>query len=393
MLLPWIRTRAGTTDSPAADPGGVVVDEKKEKDRDVKVACSSVVNSTSESLLQHVPASSVPPPSSEPPRRERVTTWGNDSVQGSRFARWDWRSKAKWKVRWTWVFHEACLSTWDAMKWVGKTTKNAPVWKHVRWSKKQFYGFCLVVIWVVLPMTLISYLTPFTFIFADKTLSCGESIFGQPQNATVTGIEKLFALDATFGRFSFSQVKAIDVLWDLLVGKGAQALAWWASYNVFCDALLRAIERHPASFEIFQRIGNEGPGLHSLWTLTKELWHAKSARTRALFFYMFWSTGYVLLVPIVLGAMTGYDSTSIAWIDLEGENNIIPASALHQTWVVTGTKNETFKTSACVDFDLRSAYTYMQDEQERKCKQPPPHPHTRMLITRNQVTADSPTVP
>ncbi|RYO58090.1 hypothetical protein AA0116_g7298 [Alternaria tenuissima] len=365
MLFPWIHNRAGTTDSPAADPGGVVADGKKEKDRDVKVACSSV-NSTSESLL-HEPASSVPPPSSEPPRRERVTTWGNDSAQESRFARWDWRSKAKWKVRWSWVFHDACLSTWNAMKWVGKMTKNAPVWKHVRWSKKQFYAFCLVVIWVVLPMTLISYLTPFTFIFADKTLSCGESIFGQPQNATVTGIEKLFALDATFGRFSFSQVKAIDVLWDLLVGKGAQALAWWASYNVFCDALLRAIERHPASFEIFQRIGNEGPGLHSLWTLTKELWHAKSARTRALFFYMFWSTGYVLLVPIVLGAMTGYDSTSIAWIDLEGENNIIPASALHQTWVVTGTKNETFKTSACVDFDLRSAYTYMQDEQERKC--------------------------
>jgi hypothetical protein len=241
-------------------------------------------------------------------------------------------------------------------------------------------------------MTLISYLTPFTFIFADKTLSCGESIFGQPQNATVTGIEKLFALDATFGRFSFSQVKAIDVLWDLLVGKGAQALAWWASYNVFCDALLRAIERHPASFEIFQRIGNEGPGLHSLWTLTKELWHAKSARTRALFFYMFWSTGYVLFVPIVLGAMTGYDSTSIAWIDLEGENNIIPASALHETWVIAGTKNETFKTTACVDWRVRNDYLYVQDQQEHKCKQPP-LPHTSMLITRNQVTASCPTAP
>ncbi|CAI9627638.1 unnamed protein product [Alternaria burnsii] len=365
MLFPWIHNRAGTTDSPAADSSGVVADEKKEKDRDAKVACSSV-DSTSESLL-HEPASSVPPPSSEPPRRERVTTWGNDSVQGSRFARWDWRSKAKWKVRWTWVFHDACLSTWDAMKWVGKTTKDAPVWKHVRWSKKQFYAFCLVVIWVVLPMTLISYLTPFTSIFADKTLSCGDSFYGQPQNATVTGIEKLFALDATFGRFSFSQVKAIDVLWDLLVGKGAQALAWWASYNVFCDALLRAIERHPASFEIFQRIGNEGPGLHSLWTLTKELWNAKSARTRALFFYMFWSTGYVLLVPIVLGAMTGYDSTSIAWIDLEGENNIIPASSLHQTWALIGTKNETFKTTACVDWKARDDYLYMQDQREHKC--------------------------
>ncbi|KAL1793769.1 hypothetical protein ACET3X_008751 [Alternaria dauci] len=253
------------------------------------------------------------------------------------------------------------------MKWLVKTIKNAPVWKQMRWSKKQFYAFCLMAVWVVVPMTLIGYLTPFTSIFADKTLSCGNGVYGQPQNATVTGIEKLFALDATFGRFSFSQVKAIDVLWDLVVGKGAQALAWWASYTVFCDALLRAIERHPASFEIFQRIANEGPGLLSLWTLIKELWNAKSARTKALFFYMFWSTGYVLLVPIVLGAMTGYDATSIAWIDLQGENNIIPATALHETWVVAGTKNETFKAPACVDYNLRSAYDYMEDARDHKC--------------------------
>ncbi|KAG9196067.1 hypothetical protein G6011_01188 [Alternaria panax] len=349
----WITTR--TDDDAGADT------DKKEQD--IKVASTSI-NSASESLSS--PAH---------PQRERITTWGNDSVQESRFARWDWRSKARWKVQWTWFFHDACLGIWNGAKWTTKKIKNAPMWKHVRWSKKQFYAFCLVVTWVVVPMTLIGYLTPFTSIFADKIMSCGDNFYGMPQNATVTGIEKLFALDATFGRFTFSQVKAIDVLWDLLVGKGAQALAWWASYNVFCDALLRAIERHPASFEIFQRIGSEGPGLHTLWTLTKELWNAKSARTRTLFFYMFWSTGYVLLVPIVLGAMTGYDSTSIAWIDLEGENNIIPASQLQETWVIrgtknttnTGTKNETFKESACADKDLRPDYNYIASHRDRNC--------------------------
>ncbi|CAN9412294.1 unnamed protein product [Alternaria alternata] len=45
-------------------------------------------------------------------------------------------------------------------------------------------AFCLVVIWIILPMTLINYLTPFTSIFANKTLSCGDSFYGQPQNAT-----------------------------------------------------------------------------------------------------------------------------------------------------------------------------------------------------------------
>jgi hypothetical protein len=356
---------------------GTISSDADKKEKDLNISCTSV-DSTSTTLSEETPATA--------PLRDRVRTWGNDSVASeSRFAPWDWQSKARWKVRWTWVFHDACLGIWNAAKWSAKKIKNAPFWKHVRWSKKQFYAFLLVVIWVVLPMTLISYLTPMSMIFADKTLSCGDGFYGQPQNATVTGIEKLFALDFTFGKFSFSQVKTIDILWDLLVGRGAQALSWWASYNVFCDALLRAMERHPASFEIFQRIAMEGPGLHSLWTLTKELWAAKSARTRALFFYMFWSTGYVLLVPIVLGAMTGYDSTSIAWIDLEGENNIIPASQLQQTWVIkgtinvtnTGTKNETFKQPACAEYHLQYDHNSIVYSRMQNCTHPIPPTHMK----------------
>ncbi|KAI4611862.1 uncharacterized protein J4E87_010364 [Alternaria ethzedia] len=180
--------------------------------------------------------------------------------------------------------------------------------------------------------------TPIRYIFADKTLSCGNTIGGDPQNATVTGIEKLFTLDATWGQFTFSQAKTIDILWDLLIGKGAQALAWWATYNVFCDALLRAIERHPASFSIFQRIAMEGPGLHCLWALTKELWTAKS-----------------------------YDSTSIAWLDIDGSNNIIPASQLSSAWVILGTKNETWKQPGCADYELQSDYGYITDKRRQSC--------------------------
>jgi hypothetical protein len=330
------------------------------EEKDIQIACTSV-NSTQESLTEV---------RTKRPR-QRARTWGNDSVQEEgKFSTWDWQSKARWKARWTWSFHDACLSTWHATKWTARTIKNAPLWKHIRWSKKQFYAFLLLFIWVIIPMTALGMYTQIGLIFADKTMGCGDSFGGQPQNATVTGIEKLFALDATWGRFSFSQAKTIDILWDLLIGKGAQALAWWATYNVFCDALLRAIERHPASFSIFQRMAMEGPGLHSLWTLTKELWRAKSLRTRALFFYMFWSTGYVLLVPIVLGAMTGYDSTSIAWIDLEGSNNIVPASELKMAWVIKGTKNETWNQLGCQDYDLWSDYRRTISGRRDSCTYP-----------------------
>jgi hypothetical protein len=292
------------------------------------------------------------------------------------------------------------------MKWTGMKIKNAPLWKHVRWSKKQFYAFCLVATWAILPILLMNYLGPFSRIFAEKTLGCGDNFYGRPQNATVRGIENLFALDATFGRFSFSQVKTIDILWDLLVGRGAQALAWWASYTVFCDALLRVIERHPASFMIFQKMAMEGPGLHSLWALTKELWRAKSARTRALFLYMFWSTAYVLLMPIVLGAMTGYDSTSIAWIDLEGENSIFPAAGLEMAWVIKGTKNETWKEPACAEYRWQYDALFVQAQRREYCMYPTsslthldfypitlPSLHITLLTRQKQATANTQTAP
>lgn len=49
--------------------------------------------------------------------------------------------------------------------------------------------------------------------FSAKVIDCGDG-FGEPQNATVDGIEGLFVLDASFGGFTFPQAKIIDVAWD-----------------------------------------------------------------------------------------------------------------------------------------------------------------------------------
>ncbi|XPS76402.1 hypothetical protein M3J09_008455 [Ascochyta lentis] len=191
---------------------------------------------------------------------------------------------------------------------------------------------------------------PYYSVFAAKTMSCGnQEIDLYPANSTITGIEGLFVLDKTWGRFAFSTVKTIDAAWDIVFGRGVQLLAWWAAYIVFSDALLRVIERHPASFRIFQRIALEGPSLLSLWTLCKELLSVKSKSTKILFAYMLLSTSYVLCVPMFLGAMTGYDSTATAWIDIDNSNNIVPASALKMAWVITGTANSTFDKKVCSD--------------------------------------------
>ncbi|UPX12504.1 uncharacterized protein EKO05_0003049 [Ascochyta rabiei] len=310
-------------------------------------------------------------------------TWRNDIVDGnSRSRSWAW----------TWGFRNR-LSSADrtTSQAVTAATRSAErtmplvfsaIWSficHSLWpmviqiftAKKQWTALFLFLSCAVVPMVVLGYFTPepsFAFgtwppfynVFATKTMSCdNRDIDYYPVNSTITGIEGLFVLDQTWGRFAFSTVKTIDAAWDIVFGRGVQLLAWWAAYIVFSDALLRVIERHPASFRIFQRIALEGPSLLSLWTLCKEVLSIKSKRTKLLFTYMLLSTSYVLCIPVFLGAMTGYDSTAIAWIDIDNSNDIVPASAMKPAWVITGTRNSTFDHKVCSDpgnADIQSQY-------------------------------------
>ncbi|KAJ4989438.1 hypothetical protein SVAN01_05163 [Stagonosporopsis vannaccii] len=316
------------------------------------------------------------------PNRSR--TWGNDAVETERKRRswaWTWGVRNRWEAtrrRFEHALKPAIQSAAQLMQsffvavWRFACCSLWPFLIRVFKAKKQWLALVLFLSGGVVPMVVLGYYTPRPFyqqndsfpyygVFAAKSMTCGNNIDDQPANSTVEGFEGLFVLDQTWGRFSFATVKTIDVIWDIFFGRGIQMIAWWVGYVVFSDALLRLIERHPASFRIFQRIALEGPSLLSLWTLCKEVLSINSKRSKALFAYILLSTTYILCIPMFLGAMTGYDSTSIAWMDLDDTNNIVPTSALKFSWVIRGTSNSTFDKPVCrnvSDAYLRNEFTF-----------------------------------
>jgi len=292
------------------------------------------------------------------------TTWAQDTIEKEPEKSKSWNQKWNWKQWWAtspWLdTQQQRAPTYEAVSAQANVVLSA-AWKFLvhrgRVSAAQWTALVLVGVFGIAPFVILAKTTIsgprnhiFYGLFEDKVLNCGSS-FGTPENATVTGIEKVFALDKTFGRFSFSAVKTIDVAWDIIIGRGVQLIAWWIGYVVFSDALLRAIERHPTSFQIFQRVALEGPSLLSLWTLLCELCRSKSKRTKALFFYMWISTLYIISIPMFIGAMTGYDSTSIAWVSLDDSNNIVPADNVKNSGYVTGTRDKAFAQPVCIDYD------------------------------------------
>lgn len=255
-----------------------------------------------------------------------------------------------------------------------------PFWQHTAWPMikktrvKKEQIFALIILWIcaIIPFIVLGCVTGrrsfFDGVFDEKTLPCGDGggISNRAVNNTVGGIEGLFVLDATYGSFPFSTVKIIDVTWDVMVGRGAQMLAWWISYKVFSGAILRVIERHPTSYRAFFEICLHGPSFPALWVMLKDLTRTKSKRTWSLYFYIVWSILYIITLPIMLSAMTGYTSNSVAWVDVDDSTEIMPASMFNNSYVLSGVDNHTFSPPKCLSYDEPGkfmAFNYsMRDE-------------------------------
>jgi hypothetical protein len=100
-----------------------------------------------------------------------------------------------------------------------------------------------------------------------------------------------------FGRFKYGSAKALDLAWNWIVGRGLQALFTLIAYRVFNDALLRAAEMMPLSYELYPSLSLYSTKPDILWQLLKGLARHGNWRTKAIFSYLLISTCYLMMFP------------------------------------------------------------------------------------------------
>lgn len=138
-----------------------------------------------------------------------------------------------------------------------------------------------------------------------------------------------FTPNLSFGSMSFTQVKVIDIAWDLIIGRGGQLALALVNYRVFNEWLVYHMEHHFTSYKLYAAVAFETTTLSTLGVLAKE-WlafgSAKSIWKRILrwlaLLSMLLSTLYVLSFPTLMGAMTGYIATSEPYVQ-NLEQNLI----------------------------------------------------------------------
>ncbi|KAK3673259.1 hypothetical protein LTR78_006804 [Recurvomyces mirabilis] len=180
---------------------------------------------------------------------------------------------------------------------------------------------------IVFFITTIAFTIPF---FLQKTagvsttdnpmcLASGEPWF--PRNGTINqywDVSTALFITLGNGSYTYPEAKAIDVTWDLLVGRGGQVLATVMGYSVIRRSLLYAMEQAAVSIPLVHSIYVDKLGSGFLGTSLRHFGHSNhpgqtpDTKRVPVLRLLSWAyiCIYVVILPTIMSAMTGYQTNS-----------------------------------------------------------------------------------
>lgn len=149
---------------------------------------------------------------------------------------------------------------------------------------------------------------------------------------------------------TFSEAKAVDICFDLIVGRGSQVLAAFAAYPILRRAVLRSMESREFSLALLLPFFVERVSANTLWALIANMRtirrrkpgpedHTTRPRVRIDWRVMlvFLIGCYVLALPTLLSAMTSYLVRSTPFVPFDGGSGYVSTSNLtHPDYIVDG---------------------------------------------------------
>lgn len=194
------------------------------------------------------------------------------------------------------------------------------------WQKALIFAsvaVCLVLFGILTPMY-ISWASE-SFLFSSATVET-RLVFGQltydPPPCDIqpawSSWTALFDINARTGSMSFTTAKLIDITWDLVVGRGGQALLAWISYKVFTQALMRIAEERLVPHKLFASLALGSLSWAGISTIVHAVFRVRGWRGTMALAWMALAASYVLAFPTLLSASTSYVAaleTSVRLVD------------------------------------------------------------------------------
>ena len=123
--------------------------------------------------------------------------------------------------------------------------------------------------------------------------------------------------------YSFTKVKVIDIAWDILVGRGCQDASIAIAYRIFGRVIKVLMQQGEVGYDLFTAVAfDAGSGSSFLTILRHAIGYTPIPRTkRATVMYvgMGVATLWIIIMPSLLAAMTGYTSYYAPMLNTEAD--------------------------------------------------------------------------
>lgn len=183
-------------------------------------------------------------------------------------------------------------------------------------------------------------------------------------------ITQAFDLDLTFGNFTFTNAKILDVAWDTTVVQGGRLLHGWILYRcVMRRLLIHAMEYYCVTYKYYLTISWSRASFESLYVILRDCFLMQGIASFLCTLLLIYALSYTLFFSLLWSTATGYLSLSHRLYAMPN-GDIVPLNTrdLALCWVLDGSRFDATDDYIEVgpDFSalgtLTSAYNYTKTE-------------------------------
>ncbi|KAF1834814.1 hypothetical protein BDW02DRAFT_597817 [Decorospora gaudefroyi] len=136
-----------------------------------------------------------------------------------------------------------------------------------------------------------------------------------------------FEITLGSGNFTFTQAKVIDIAWDILIGRGGQALVALISWRVFAKYVTTSMQVTPVTFATYRSIFlSQESSLIAVTRMTRDFIFRHDLHSKIAAGFMITTMAFTLAFPTFASAMTGYNGNVMAFVNTT-DNNYAPFSS------------------------------------------------------------------
>ncbi|KAI8626410.1 hypothetical protein F5Y19DRAFT_222498 [Xylariaceae sp. FL1651] len=165
--------------------------------------------------------------------------------------------------------------------------------------------------------------------FRSSSSACRpDGTFSPFKDYSYWDIQGFFQVNLAFGKLTFTQAKAIDTIWDVIVGRCGQAILGFFSWRSFADYATVSMESVPITYTTFITLFLErSPLFISTLRLTWTFILIRGLKSKFVTVLMIINMLFVLAWPTLISLMSGYTPKTEAYVQ-DFNDNLIPYASL-----------------------------------------------------------------